>query len=127
MNVDSVTDNLLHAATTWLERVGATPDCVAVVQVLPIAAVGVHAPGQSRVGMLPNIDDAGADLCDAAAPWVDAAMQASSAAEAVAGALQRGARLRVLIVPAQQHASLAVEHAGIRVVVCASQVMPEVH
>jgi hypothetical protein len=62
---DPITANAMHAAQAWLDRIGAPAGAVALVQVAPQASVGVWVPGQANVGMLPSIDDAGAELCEA--------------------------------------------------------------
>ncbi len=74
MNNDP-TANALHAAETWLARIDAAPDAVAVVNFFPQAAVGTLLPAHPWVDMLPTIDDQGAELCDAAAPWLQVARE----------------------------------------------------
>ena len=97
-----ITDNALHAAATWLERMGAAPTAVAVVTVHPVAGVGLWQAGWPNVRMLPEIDDSGAELCEAAAPAVRhslADVLAPTQCAAVADAIAGGARLQLLLIP----------------------------
>lgn len=71
----TATDNALHAAQAWLQRLGAHPTAIAVVTVAPRASVGVWTPGTEHIGTLPGIDDAGAELCEATAPVVQQVLE----------------------------------------------------
>lgn len=93
--------NAAHAAATWLSRIGASPNAVAVATVSPRAAVGLWEPGRASVAMLPDIDDAGAELCEAVAPFVQSALERMTTAvrAATLNAAVHGARLQVLVSP----------------------------
>jgi|GEM_PF-6330122 len=71
----TATDNALHAAQAWLQRLGADPLAIAVVTIAPRASVGVWTPGAEHIGTLPGIDDAGAELCEATAPVVQEVLE----------------------------------------------------
>src|SRR5437763_5702810 len=60
----TATDDALHAAETWLDRIGADPAAVVVVTIAPAASVGVWQPGARDVGVLAKIDDAAAEVAE---------------------------------------------------------------
>lgn len=127
---DEITRNALHAAETWLQRIGANHGAVAVVNFLPRSAVGVWTPGAANVGMLPTIDDASAELCDAAAPWLQSAMERlrdQGQHPECAAALQAGAALRAFLVPSAREVGLVIEHDGTRVVLISTQLIDQLH
>jgi hypothetical protein len=110
--MNMTTDNALHAAETWLERVNADPAAVAVVNVQPTAGLGVWQPGSTSVVMLPRIDDAGAELCEATAPVVQEVLERLSDDDrtaAMAG-IGAGARLQALLAPAAGEISIRLIH-----------------
>lgn len=105
----TITDNAVHAAQAWLQRLGAHPDSVAVVTIAPRASVGVWVPGAEHVGTLPGIDDAGAELCEATAPVVQHALEGLSEAGRLAAlnAAHAGTHtLRMLLIPRDGAAQL---------------------
>lgn len=113
----------LNAAAAWLGWLGAEHGSVAVVQFLPDIRVGVHAPGRDAVGMLQTLDAAASAVVLACMPWgLEARDRLDDAtADAVARALEQGARLRVLVAPATQSVVLVAEAGGQRAVLCGSR------
>lgn len=106
---DDTACDALHCAAIWLERHGAAPEAVAVVRMHPAASVGVWQTGHAAVGMLPEVDDACAELAEAAAPVVQAlldALPADAGQATVREALTAGARLELLLNPLEGTAAL---------------------
>jgi len=97
----TLTDNALHAAEIWLDRINEPPTATAVVDIKP-AAVGVWVPGAANVRVLAGIDDAAVDLCEAIAPAVQEALAQLDEDQraAVVGMFAQGARLQALLNPA---------------------------
>lgn len=97
----AIVRNALHAASTWLQRMGAPADAAAVVTIAPRAAVGAWVPGHPNVRTLTKIDDAGAELCEAVAPIAQRALErlSASAREAVSDSIVCGSRLQTLVAP----------------------------
>lgn len=93
--------NLLHAAGTWLARMEADADAIAVITVLPVTGIGLWEPGDHHVRALPAIDDAAAEVCEAVAPIAQKALETlgEDVLEAIGMASMRGARLQVLVHP----------------------------
>lgn len=123
--------NALHAAECWLQRVGAEASAAAVVTIAPAAAVGVWVPGAAVVGQLPGIDDAGAELCEATAPFVRQALAQLELGPAL-GALARcrpggGARLQVVLAPARREIALRVVDGGQRLLLASLHLVDELH
>ena len=101
-------NNALHAAATWIERRGADPASVAVVNFQEPVGLGLWQPGDANVGMLSGIDDAGAEMLEAVAPAIGQAMGQLDAAalDAVAAATAQGAQVQALLQPAAGELSL---------------------
>jgi hypothetical protein len=94
--------NAVHAARTWLSRLGAPAGAVAVVTVAPQAAVGVWAPGRASVLRVP-LDDPGAELAESVAPIVEECMlRRLDESERLAAfrTIARGGKLQVMVAPA---------------------------
>jgi hypothetical protein len=93
--------NLLHAASTWLQRVGADESAVAVVEIAPRAAIGVWVPGQANIGMLADVDDAAREVLEACADATQLGLDKIDQAALVAAmqAVVDGARLQALVMP----------------------------
>lgn len=98
----TATANALHAAETWLARLGAEPSMVAVVNTLPTAAVGLWQRGAPNIAMLPMIDDAAAELCEAVAAAVEVGLRQleDGGASALQAATTGQARLQTMLCPA---------------------------
>lgn len=107
----TTTENALHAAETWLARIGADPASVAVVTINP-PAVGCWQPGAENVGLKAAIDDADAELLEAVAPALHKAIEMlpESSTDAIAAA--QGARLQVLLMPAAGEIALRLVYRG---------------
>jgi len=108
---DTALYNALHAAEVWLQRMRVEANAIAVVTLAPRAAVGLWRPGQPMVSRLPEIDDAGADLCEAAALLAPQMFERldPDARVAVIAKLAAGVRLQVLLAPAPEAASLRMD------------------
>lgn len=117
---DKILSNAMHAASVWLERIGAEPSSVAVVTVAPSASVAVWTPGAERARAHAHIDDAGAELTEAVAPVVAHALQALPEAARVAAldAVVQGARLQALLFPAGGEFALRMVRGGQAVELC---------
>lgn len=112
---DRISMNTLHAAATWLKRLEFSADSVACVVIAPRAALGVWSPGRGSVEILPVIDDAGAELVEAAAPVVEHVLRELAIVErsGVFEAIQQGARLQLLVSPTAGEIALRlVGHGG---------------
>lgn len=96
--------NALHAAGIWLQRIGAQPTAVAVVGIAPAAFVGVWVPGKPNIGRLAEIDDQGAELCEAVAPVAELVLQRFTPVVRVQvlAAARRGAKLQMLLSPSAE-------------------------
>ena len=105
---DHLAANALHAAEVFLQRHAFDADSVACVTIAPRAGVGVWQPGRASVSMLATIDDAGAELCEAAAPVAQRVLRelAITEHEAITAACLAGARLQLLLAPATGEAAL---------------------
>ena len=111
----------LEAAATWLAEIGSSDEgTVVVVQAMPHFAVGAWAPGCNNIGMLAQPDDAAVELIKAVSPWMLGVRKhlSDGAAEALIGALERGAKLRALISPARQTCALRVDDGQDYTVLC---------
>ncbi len=118
------TADLIDAASAWLQRINAPLGAVAVVNISPDAAVGLHVPGQRSIGMLPTMDDAAAELAEAVAPVASAAMNelAPDDFHAVAEALGDGGKVQMLIDPTRQEFSLRLIANGRRMTLAAGRI-----
>jgi len=107
---DEHVSNLVHAAATWMERIGANDQAAVVVTIAPRAALGVWTPGDQHVKTLQMIDDAGAEICEAAAPVVQRGLETLpySTRYAAREAIRQGARLQLLVMPAVAKAVLRI-------------------
>lgn len=120
-------DNALHAAQTWLQRIRADIGSVAVVTIAPTAAVGVWTAGDTNVRrMTAALDDAACELCEAAGPAAAQALQqlADAQREQALAAVRDGARLQLLLAPASGELALRLDRAG-RVVMLAGRAAVE--
>lgn len=111
----TATDNALHAAQAWLQRLGAHPLAIAVVTIAPRASVGIWTPGAEHIGTLPDIDDAGAELCEATAPVVQQVLDDLSEPARLAAlkAAHAGThRLQMLLIPCDGAAQLRLVGGG---------------
>lgn len=117
---ENVLANAMHAATVWLERIGAGPECAVVVTLAPRASIGVWVAGAENVGV-PPLDDAGVEAMEATASLVTMALEQMIEPERVVAlkAVTQGARLQMLLEPAFGSLALRLVHAG-RVVELAS-------
>lgn len=108
----SAAANALHAAQSWLQRIGADPGSVVVVTIAPSAAVGVWAPGEPNVRRLGEIDDSASELCEAAGPAAARALELLGDAQRVAvlTAAAAGARLQLLLCPASEELELSLDN-----------------
>lgn len=122
--------NALHAAETWLERIGAAQTDVALVTIHPRAAVSVWRPGWPKVvTLLDKIDDAGAELCEAVAPAVQQGLEQLKprVRELIADVTEAGARLQALLIPSAGEFSLRLLHDGRSIVLCSAELQGELH
>lgn len=126
MTTASLAGNAIHAAATWLQRLGAGTDAAAIVTTHPNASLHVWRPGAEHLATLPSIDDSGAELCEAVAPLVADALQRldASALEAVHTALKASARLQVLLVPLAGDIMVRIVSGGATVVIATLDVDP---
>jgi hypothetical protein len=115
--------DLIHAAAIWLERHDAPASCVVVVGLWP-ASLGLWRPGAAAVGVQAGIDDAAAEVLEAAAPWVARALDEAGAVEAAIGAVLSGGKLQVLVVPAEGTAALRLVRDGAEPVTIAGTLAP---
>ncbi len=119
-NTETTLANAMHAASVWLERIGADPATIVVVNVSPIASVGIWSPGKEHVGVRTHIDDAGSEVSEAVAPVVGLALEAmpEAARQTAIEAAGRGARLQALLLPAGGEFALRLVHGGQCVELC---------
>ncbi len=99
---DAAAAAALHAAEAWLQRLGAPDDSIVVVDLVPSAGIGVWRSDQDAPFMAPEIDDAGADLCEGVAPAVQIAINHldGEQQQQLAQIGQAGGSLRLLLLPA---------------------------
>lgn len=118
------TADLIDAAEAWLQRIDAPAGAVAVVNISPDAAVGLHIAGQRNVAMLPTMDDAAAELAEAVAPVASAAMNelAPDDFHAVCEAVSDGGKVQMLIDPAKMEFSLRLIGHGRRMTLAAGRI-----
>ena len=116
--------NLLHAVATWLARMGAGEDAIAVITVSPVTAIGLWEPGDQHVRALPKIDDAAAEVCEAVAPIAQKALETlgDDVLEAISMAAMRGARLQVLVDPRLRSIVLRMADDTISVQLCSCEI-----
>jgi hypothetical protein len=100
-SVDNQACNLMHAAATWLARLGADDAAAAVITITPFTGIGIWAPGDEHVRTLPLIDDAAVDVCEAAAPVVQQGMERlpRSVRDLAFAAISRRAKLQMVVAP----------------------------
>lgn len=98
---DTTSESALGAAAIWLERNHAEPGSVAVVTLAPRASVGIWHQGREHVGVMPVIDDPGAEMCDAAGSATQAALLLMPQAlrDGAIKAASQGATLQLLLEP----------------------------
>jgi len=95
--------NALDAAASWLARINAPADAVAVVGLVPRTSVGVWIPGRANVGV-PPLDDPAIEVTEAIGPIVDELLfrrlddpERAAVLRSIAG----GAPLQALLLPAE--------------------------
>jgi len=93
--------NALNATASWLARIGAPADAVAVVGLVPRTSVGVWIPGRANVGV-PPLDDPAIEVTEAIGPVIDELLfrrlddpERTAVLRSIAG----GAPLQALICP----------------------------
>lgn len=121
--------NACHAAATWLERIEADADAVAVVQIAPRTTIGIWQQGRESVGVMTPLDDAGIEVLEAVAPIAQLGFEAMTEAQRVAAAdaIQSGAKLQILVMPAAGEIALRLVHGQSAVVLGAVAVERRVH
>jgi len=105
--------NALHAATTWLQRIGAAEACAAVVTIAPRTGIAVWTPGAQTLQQH-DLDDAVREVLEATAPAVDRVLQMLSPhlRHATLESIGAGARLEVLLFPQAEGMSVRLSRGG---------------